>query len=404
MAHGIVPYEHQVEKADKAFSILSQHGLVYLTMEERTGKTLTAILCAQLSGVKKVAVITKKKPLEDWIKTLKLYSPTFEWEAINYESVHKLEMVPDLVILDESHNFLSGYPKPSTTWQAVAKVTLSRGIPLIFSSATPHPQGFQMLYHQLALSKFSPWKRYPTFYSWFKSFGVPNTKWVGQRQVNDYSKTNSALVQGTWEHLKVGGTREELGFEHEPEDKIHFIKLSEETKDWYNYVVKNKLSPKLDDGSIAVLDTIGGMRAALHAIEGGTLKVDDAYYDLEFATEKIDFIKKTWGDTDKLGIFHQWKGEEGKLKKHFKNAVIMQGDRFAEGVELSHLEHLVVYSQSWSTAKHTQRRARQASKNRRTEIVVHFLLVKGALSEQCYSAVAVNKVNFVDSCFERGTI
>ena len=77
----------------------------------------------------------------------------------------------------------------------------------------------------------------------------------------------------------------------------------------------------------------------------------------------------------------------------------MQGDTFAEGVELSHLETLVVYSQSWRTAKHTQRRARQASKNRKSEIVIHFLLVKGALSEQCYPTVAINKKNFVDSCF-----
>lgn len=395
----LVPYPHQLEKAKEAFSIINSYGLVYLTMEERTGKTLTAILCAEYTGVGKVLVITKKRPLIDWQDTLNKYKPKFEWEAINYESVHKATILPDLVILDEAHNFLSSYPKPSNTWKAVAAITRDRGLPIILSSATPHAQGFQMLYHQLALSKFSPWRSYKTFYAWFKHYGVPNTKWVGQRQVNDYSTTLEKAITDSWSHLKVGGTRKELGFEFEPEDQVHYIELSAETKDWYNYAAKNRVSYKMDDGNVAILDTTGALRAALHAIEGGTLKIDDAYYDLAFATEKIDYIKKTWGDSPNLGIFYQWKGEEAKLKKHFKHAHIMQGDTFAEGVELSHLETLVVYSQSWRTAKHTQRRARQASKNRKSEIVIHFLLVKGALSEQCYTTVAINKKNFVDSCF-----
>ena len=64
-------------------------------------------------------------------------------------------------------------------------------------------------------------------------------------------------------------------------------------------------------------------------------------------------------------------------------------------------KYLVIYSQNWSTAQHTQRRARQANKMRKEPIVVHFLLAKKAISDQVYKMVAINKKNFVDSVFKR---
>ena len=64
-------------------------------------------------------------------------------------------------------------------------------------------------------------------------------------------------------------------------------------------------------------------------------------------------------------------------------------------------KHLVIYSQNWSTAQHTQRRARQANKERKEPILVHFLLMKNAISDQVYKTVALNKRNFVDSVFKR---
>jgi len=68
-------------------------------------------------------------------------------------------------------------------------------------------------------------------------------------------------------------------------------------------------------------------------------------------------------------------------------------------VDLSAYRHLIIYSQDFSTARHSQRRARQANKKRDTAIKVHFYLVKGAISEQVYKTVSINKTNFVDSVF-----
>ena len=68
---------------------------------------------------------------------------------------------------------------------------------------------------------------------------------------------------------------------------------------------------------------------------------------------------------------------------------------------MMHIKHLIIYSQDFSTARHTQRRARQANMNRDEPIIVHYLLVKGGISEQVYNTVTINKTNYVDLLFER---
>ena len=93
-----------------------------------------------------------------------------------------------------------------------------------------------------------------------------------------------------------------------------------------------------------------------------------------------------------------------KLRSYFKKATILQGTSYAEGIDLAHKDTIIIYSQDFSTARHSQRRARQAAKHRDRSITVHFLLVKKAVSEQVYNTVSINKQNFIDSVFERNTL
>jgi len=145
------------------------------------------------------------------------------------------------------------------------------------------------------------------------------------------------------------------------------------------------------------------LRTKLHQIEGATLKQEDKNIFLS-KIDKIDYILKTWGDSKDLVIFYQYQNELSLLKQTFKSATILQGTSFAEGVDLSMYETCVVYSMDFSTAKYTQRRARQCNMKRDTPIDFHLLLVKGAISEQVYQTVAINRVNFVDSYFNKQEI
>lgn len=391
------PYKHQTEIANQAYDVLRANGLVYLSMEERTGKTLTSILVAEKSKAKKILVITKKKALDGWEDTFEKYNITKSYTAINYESLHKLTDIDyDLFIIDEAHANLSAFPKVGKIWKSVYKLVFKK--PIIYLSATPSAQTYCQLYHQLKLSAWSPWKKYRNFYDWFKVYGIENMIYLAGRQVKQYNECKSEAFEDV-KHLFISYTRKELGFVHEPNDILHYIELSKETREMYNQLNKHNVIESL----CYIADTPMKLLMGLHQLEGGTLKNEDKYNSLP-NTEKIEYIKREFGDSEETVIFYHYKSEEAKLVEHFKQCRILQATSFAEGVDLSQYKTLIIYSMDFSTARYTQRRARQCNMRRGEPIDVHFLLVKGGVSEQVYETVAVNKKNFVNSYFNKEEI
>lgn len=402
--------QHQIGIAREALPILKDFGLVYLAMEERTGKTITAIcMTEECVHVTNVLVVTTKKALEGWEETMIKFPHSKSFTLTNYHSAHKVKGKFQLVILDEPHKYISGYPKTSTIWANVYKLVF--GLPIIYLSATPYAQGPQLLFNQFKLSEYSPWKKFKDFYEWFKFYadrdkeGQLHTKKISPTQtVIDYSKIKTNEAIDSVKHLFVNYTRKQLGFEQEPEDELHFVQLSPAIKEIYNELVTKKLlaftHSETGKDYLLVCDSAAKLRWALHMLEGGTLKINDEYINLG-NNEKADYIIKTWGDTKDLAIMYHFKADYLKLSKMFKNAGLFQATTYAEGVDLSHYKHLVIYSQNHSTAQHTQRRARQANMARTEEIKVHYLLTKGAISHKAYKSVSINKKNFVDTVFER---
>lgn len=427
----MIPDPHQIEAAEQGYRILKEYAICYFAMEERTGKTLSALLVCEMANVQRILVVTKKgKPLDGWLYSIKESGVEKHYDVINYHSIKKVgEANYDLVILDEAHNYISGYPKRSAIWEAVHAYT--RGLPIIYISATPNAQTPALLYHQFALSSWSPWKKYSTFYAWHKQYGTGETKWIYNKEVKCYDKVQDTRVLAEIDHLFITKTRKEIGFVHEPEDKLHYVELSEDTKLVYNALTNDNV---IEEPVSFIADTVTLLRTGLHQLEGGTLKtltfgdqpkdsrivqqrkekVKDeegqivgykyhSYYILA-NQEKIEFIKEFFGDSDNVAIMYHYIGEGVKLDNAFKHAHILQATTNAEGVDLSGIEHLIIYSQDFSTARHSQRRARQANRKRGTPITVHYLLVKGGISEQVYNTVSVNKVNYIDSRYIREEI
>lgn len=402
----MTPFPHQELLASLVVEKIKINGIAYLAAEERTGKTLAAILaCEKLSCPKiipvrrnnyKILVITKKKALDGWHDTLRAFPHKCMYTVTNYHQAHKQGTDYDLIIMDEAHNYISSFPKPSAMWKGLREVCRQK--PIIYLSATPHAQGPQQLYHQFALSSYSPWCKYSNFYNWFKTFGKPYTIEINGIQINQYDRCDEKLVLATSEHLFITKTRKELGFKQEPKDKLHYITLDDDTKHVYNELIEHNIV-KLKAGML-VCDTKPKLRYSLHMLEGGVAKIEEQYIVLR-NIEKIRYIKEHFGDTEDLVIMYNYIAEGTKLKKFFKKAKILQATSFAEGVDLSMHTNLVIYSQDFSTARHTQRRARQANKKREDPINVHYLIVKKATSEQVYKTVSVNKKNFVDSVFNR---
>ena len=390
---------HQVELGMKSYNVLKENGLAYLSGEERTGKTIASIVCAELCDVEVVLIITKKKAYDGWLDVLKNIDKNHIYMLSTFHQIHKMDAKFDFCIIDEAHNNISSYPRTGTIWNNIREKVF--GKPILYLSATPHPQGYQQLFHQFALSAWSPWSKYKNFYTWFKDYGLAYTIEIQGIPRTQYDKCKNEEVIADVEHLFVTATRKELGFKHEPVDEIHYIELDEETKDVYNEIVEDKIV-ELRIGMV-VCDTTSKLRTVLHQIEGGTLKTDAGYNTLK-NREKVDWILKEFGDSKNLVIMYNFQQELVKLKEYFENATILQATSYAEGVALHMYDHLVIYSQDYSTARHSQRRARQCNINRTTPIIVHHLLVKKAISSQVYKTVNVNKRNYIDSLYERGKI
>jgi len=396
MAKQMVPFPHQTELGLVAVQILAGYKIVYLAMEERTGKTLTALVACELGDCNNILVITKKSALPGWHETLAQWPHTKNYTVTNYHQVGKLKTSFDLVIIDEAHSYLSGFPKQSVMWKQVRRLT--KGKPLIYLSATPYAQGHHQLYHQLALSDFSPFRNYKNAYDWHRAFGIPDIQYVSGRQFESYKLSKGEEVDQYVQGLFIKRTRAELGFEHEPKDILHYIELDAPAKATYNTLLKDRLVELR--GQPLVCDTPMKLRTSLHMLEGGTAKLGNNRIVLN-NVEKVKYIMDKFGDTPELVIMYNYIAEKEKLEAWFSEARILQATSYAEGVDLSMHEHLVVYSQDFSTAKHSQRRARQANSKRETPINVHFILVKGAVSEQVYTTVTKNKTNFIDSLFKK---
>jgi superfamily II DNA or RNA helicase len=129
--------EYQRTIVERAKSILTSNRFVYLAMEVRTGKTLTSLSIAEEMGAKSVLFLTKKKALGSIGEDANKLCPSFEFFAINYESMHKLPKINwDLIILDEAHT-LGAFPKPSKRAKAVRNLVRNRYVILLSGTPTP---------------------------------------------------------------------------------------------------------------------------------------------------------------------------------------------------------------------------------------------------------------------------
>ena len=72
--------DYQKELSQKAVEILRSKNIVYLSMEVRTGKTLTSLETAKLYGAKRVLFLTKKKAIQSILDEYNnfCYSESFE--------------------------------------------------------------------------------------------------------------------------------------------------------------------------------------------------------------------------------------------------------------------------------------------------------------------------------------
>jgi len=388
---------YQKRIVHRAKRIVEQHGFVYLAMEVRTGKTLTSLSIAEELGVHSVLFLTKKKALgsvgEDALKLC----PSYEFFAINYESMHKLPHKNwDLVILDEAHS-LGAFPKPSKRAKGVRD--LVRGSKVILLSGTPTPESYSQMYHQVYGIKGNPFAGYRNFYRFCDDYVDVKTQVVNSLPIKFYNKGLPSILTAMQPYM-ISFSQREAGFKSDLREHILRVPMEARTYE----LCKRLRKDRVIDGNeeVVLADTPVKLMQKLHQMYSGTVKFESGRA-MVFDHSKAQFIYDRFC-RDKIGIFYKFKAELKALQDVYGDELttdlqeFYDGDKSIalqivsgrEGISLKQASALVYYNIDFSATSYWQSRDRMTTKDR-TESDIYWVFAEKGIERQVYKAVTEKK-------------
>ena len=396
---------YQSEISDQAAATLKQYGLVYLSMEVRTGKTITALETARKYGATKILFVTKKKAIKS-IEADAAHFPMLKVDVVNYESLHKVSGLYDLIVVDEAHG-LGAFPKPSKRTTELKKLAV--GKPIIFLSGMPTPESYSQIYHQFFISSFSPFRSYVNFYKWANDFVYKKTRHVFNRQLNDYSQAKKDLIDRHTKHLFISYTQEEAGFDVAITEKILFVPMPR-IMPMINTLHSDKFI--CIDGHEILADTAVKEMTKIQQICGGSV-LDEAGDAVIIDYTKAKFISDYFKG-QKIAIYYKFKAEFEILSSVFTNhtsepevfqkstntVYLGQFQSSREGIRLDTADAIVFYGIDFSFLSYEQAKNRIISKERTKEAVLYWVFCEGGIEEKIHKVVK-NKQSYTSSYFDR---
>lgn len=413
--------DYQDDISTKACQLLHDYKIAYLSMQVRTGKTITALETCRKYKAKNVTFVTKKKAIPSIEKDYRMnYSQDFMLYLINYENLHHLGKTnSDVFILDEAH-CLGGFPQMPARASQLKEICT--GAAIIYLSGTPSPESYSQLFHQFHISSYSPFP-VPSFYKWvWNGFVTPQTKYLYNREIKNYSNANKKKIDEYCGHLFISFTQEEAGFTELVSETIHTVRMNPVTYNMSKKLQKDRILTTVRDNKAETIeaDTEVKLMNKLHQIYSGTVIIDDSM-DREFSVfdrSKIHYIQdKFFGQ--KIAIYYKFKAELQMLidcynltehelttnAEHFNKTGnnVIYVSQFAsgrEGVNLSSADCLICLNIDFSAVTYFQVRARIQSKERSKEAQVHWIFAEDGIEHKIYEVVK-NKKNYTLSYFKK---
>lgn len=390
--------DYQERISNEAVDILREHGLVYLAMEPRTGKTLTAFATAYKYFAKKILFVTKKKSKSDILSQLEESGYEFDLvEVDNYEQLHNYEPIYDLIIIDEAH-VIAAYPTASVRAKELKRIC--NGKPIIYLSGTPTPESFSQLFHQMWVSSFSPFKDYKNFYGWAKDYVDIRQKYLYGKTINDYSCGKQEAIEKATNHLFIAFTQEEAGFTELVKETILYVDMLPATYKFCERLRIDKIVTNKENVSV-LADTSVKLMQKLHQAFSGTIIVDEPKVEgRAFDYTKAEYIRDRFAG-QKIAIFYKFKAEAMALRwvlgrvyddpMEFNNAdsgvFISQIVSGREGIRLDTADALIMYNIDFSATSYWQSRARIQTKDRVKEAQLYWIFARGGIEDKIYKAV-----------------
>ena len=397
---------YQIRLSNEAAEILQRKKIVYLAMEVRTGKTITALQTAENYGAKNVLFLTKLKAFSSVQSDYDNMNFTFKLVIANDESLHKISCNFDLVIHDEHHRF-GAFPKPNATAKLFKK--MYGNLPMIFLSGTPTAESYSQWYHQFWVSNYSPFEQ-PTFYKWANDYVNVKVKHLGHGKVNDYTDARKKDFWHLIRYYILTFTQVEAGFSTQVNENVLYCDM-----DAITYKIIEKLKKDLvvqnKEGQLILADTSVKLQQKLHQLYSGTCKFEDG------TSKVIDLSKAMFIDNhfkgQKIAIFYKFVEEFNALKNIFGNRLTNDLEEFnttdknialqivsgREGISLSNAKYLVYYNIDFSAVSYWQSRDRLTTMDRKVNDV-YWIFSKDGIESKIYASV-IKKKDYNNETFKR---
>ena len=390
------PYQEKLSA--QGVEILKHKRIVYLAMEVRTGKTLTALNIAKLYEAKNVLFLTKKKAISSIQWDFDNFGFDFDLTIINDESLHLVNGDFDLIIHDEHHRF-GAFPKPNKV--AVLFKKRYSHLPMIFLSGTPTPESHSQWFNQFWVSDHSPFKKYVNFYKWAVDYVDIKQRNIGYAVIKDYSTANETLIKRILQNYIITFTQAQAGFTTSVKEMVLECEMLPITKIIIDKLKKD-LVVKNAEGQIILADTGVKLMQKVHQLSSGTCKFEDGTSKV-IDNSKALFILDNFTGV-KIAIFYKFKEEWNALKSVYGDNLTDSVEEFdntdkcialqivsgREGISLKNAKYLVYYNIDFSATSYWQSRDRLTTMQRQSN-EVFWIFSKGGIENDIYKTVLKKK-------------
>ena len=391
--------DYQIEIINKASRTIAEHKFVYLAMEVRTGKTLTALGIAEQQNCKRVLFLTKKKAIRSIEKDYEMLNPLYNLLVINYESIHKIPDVKwDMVIVDEAHS-LGAFPKPNKRAKQVRDIIKVNRCLVCLMSGTPTPESYSQMYHQVFGIPTNPFKEHKTFYKFANQYVDKRQKKINSMYINDYTRGYETIID-KMNPFTYRFSQSDAGFKVDTKEHILNVEMDEVTYYLCQKLKRNRVVE--GDEEVILADTPVKLMMKLHQLYSGTIKFESGK-GMVIDTSKAQFIYKKFAGK-KIAIFYKFKQElkaikevygddictELSLFKETNKSIALQIVSGREGISLKEADALVYYNIDFSATSYWQSRDRMTTIDR-LESDVYWVFAKDGIENEIYKAVCKKK-------------
>ena len=401
--------EYQVEIINTAQTVLLAHRFVYLSMEVRTGKTLTALGVAEKLGINNLLFVTKKKAIGSIEADYKKLMPSYQITVINYESLHKVEGEFDFVVLDEAHT-MGAYPKPSKRTKLIKEIIQSQNPYVVLMSGTPTPESFSQIYHQVYACMENPFNQYKTFYKFAKEYVNVTQRMFHSMPSNNYDDGKPEILDMMKPYM-ISYTQKEAGFKSQIKEHVLKVKMSDLTYRFVKEMSEHRLIEGKKTQEVILGDTNVKKMSKIHQLFSGTVKLENGTRMITDLS-KARFIRTEFKNK-KIAVFYKFKAEYEALKQVYGDGISDDLNEFdttsknialqiasgREGISLKKADCLVYYNIDFSALSYWQSRDRMTTKDS-TVSDVYWIFAEKGIETRIYKTV-INKKDYTLKHFEK---